>query len=327
MASVSIIIPTRTVTPELKEAIPHLLALEPHAHEILVVTDRLPDIDLPHPIRIITQTGGPATKRDAAARQAQGDILAFLDDDAYPRKDWIEKATRHFSDDSVAAVGGPAITPRNDPLWAQASGAFFTSWLGSGPVQNRYWPIGDARSIDDWPSVNLLVRKDIFKKIGGFDSTYWPGEDTKLCLDITKLGKDIIYEPRAVCYHHRATTFTNHLRQVARYGLHRGHFARVFPDTSWRFSYFLPTLSLLAALLIISLGIVAPSTWLAIGSLGVLVLFAVFLSGLIEAFRVKKWHVILLYPFIFFLSHTMYGITFVRGLVSPSLKQYSRSAR
>lgn len=327
MESVSVIIPSRTITPELREAIPRLLAIKPSAKEILIVVDKQSSEDFPLPIRVIEQAGGPALKRDVAAQQARGKILAFLDDDAYPSREWLRHAIRHFADPRIAAVGGPAITPSHDALWAQVSGSFFTSWLGSGPAQMRYLPHGEACEIDDWPSVNLLVRKDIFNDIGGFNSKYWPGEDTKLCLEIAKHGKKIVYEPKAVCYHHRSTTLRNHLRQVARYGLHRGHFARMFPDTSWRISYFLPTIALLIALFAAALAIKMPSLRFIIGILLVAAIATAIVSGFVEAIRVKKWYIALLYPLVFFLSHTTYGIMFVRGLSSPTLEQYSRSKR
>jgi GT2 family glycosyltransferase len=96
--------------------------------------------------------------------------------------------------------------------------------------------------VDDWPSVNLIVRKEDFVAVGGFDNTYWPGEDTKFCLDLVeKLEKEIIYEPEAKVYHHRRSGFRKHMKQVGNYGLHRGFFAKRFPKTSLKVSYFMPT--------------------------------------------------------------------------------------
>src|SRR5208337_3387414 len=105
----------------------------------------------------------------------------------------------------------------------------------------RYWPVGSIRNVDDWPSVNLLVRKDIFEKVGGFNSKYWPGEDTKLCLDIVKQGKKILYDPDVFVWHHRREGIIRHLKQIGGYGLHRGFFARKFPDTSRKLKYFIPS--------------------------------------------------------------------------------------
>lgn len=323
----SVIIPVRVMTRELREAVPHLLALQPAAHEIIVVPDHALTEQLPASLTVVPKPGGPAAKRDFVAGQAGGDVIAFLDDDAYPRADWLANALPHFADQSVAAVGGPAITPPGEGLWAAVSGAVFTSWLGSGPTRMRYWPTGTVRSIDDWPSVNLLVRKNIFDQIGGFDTAYWPGEDTKLCLDLVQAGYRIMYDPGVVCYHHRATTPLKHLKQVARYGLHRGHFVRKFPATSRRLSYCVPSLALAVLLVMPALAVAAPASRLMVAVGLAVVALVVALFALIEAWRSRRWPIAILYPWLLSLTHLTYSIMFIRGLFSPELPRYSRSAR
>lgn len=124
-----------------------------------------------------------------ALQYARGEIFAFIDDDAYPREDWLKNAIHYFDDPEVGAVGGPAVTAPGDNVWQQASGKVYESFLCSGGYTYRYIPQAE-REVDDLPSVNLIVRKDIFELIGGYDSNYYPGEDTKLCLDIVqKAGK------------------------------------------------------------------------------------------------------------------------------------------
>ncbi len=114
---------------------------------------------------------------------------------------------------------------------------------------DRFWPGKASRFVDDWPSVNLTVRRDDFFAIGGFDSTYWPGEDTKLCLDlIKKQEKKIVYSPKAVVFYHRRAGFFRHLKQIGNYGLHREFFVKRFPETSRRLSYFIPSLFFLFVL-------------------------------------------------------------------------------
>ena len=45
-----------------------------------------------------------------------------------------------------------------------------------------------------------------------------------------------------IVYHHRRPLFRPHLRQLGRYGFHRGYFCKRFPSNSRRLSYFIPTL-------------------------------------------------------------------------------------
>ena len=54
--------------------------------------------------------------------------------------------------------------------------------------------------------------------------------------------KRIVYDPWVQVYHHRRPLFGPHLRQIGRYALHRGYFAKRFPATSLRLSYLIPSL-------------------------------------------------------------------------------------
>jgi GT2 family glycosyltransferase len=184
---------------------------------------------------------GPASKRDMGAKYANGDILVFLDDDSYPEKNLLKIAAGYFLDESNVALAGPAITPPDNTFWQRVSGVVFLSKF-SGGAPERYIPVGKSRPVQDWPSVNLMVRKKDFLDIGGFDCPYWPGEDTKLCLDlIKKKNKTIMYVPELKVWHHRRAGLAAHLKQIGAYGLHRGYFSKIHPETSRKIKYFIPS--------------------------------------------------------------------------------------
>lgn len=320
---VSIIIPVIAVNDYIHESIPEILKLDWPDFEIFIFTDN-PDTEHFWPKTKIIASGkvGPAEKRDLAIKHATGEILAFLDDDAYPRADWLKKSVHCFlEDDKVAAVGGPAITPGHDGVLQKVSGAVFESYLGGGFARNRYLCIGDHCLCDDWPTVNLLVRKDVFEKVGGFDNSYWPGEDTKLCLDIINAGYKIKYDPEAVVYHHRRSDLIKHFKQIGSYALHRGFFAKKYPKTSLKIGYFAPTLFVIYLIFIIwvlfeirnlKLEIIALLPLLAY-SLGLIIDF------LIISIRHRNPLVgLLTLPMILF-THIWYGIRFVWGLIIPKL--------
>ena len=95
--------------------------------------------------------------------------------------------------------------------------------------------------VDDYPSCNLFVRRDLLEKIGGYRTDFWPGEDTLLCKDIVDRWKRIVYDPWVVVYHHRRPLFMPHLRQLGRYAFHRGYFVKRYPSNSFHLSYFVPS--------------------------------------------------------------------------------------
>ena len=314
MNSVSIIIPVKEVNDYIRESMPHILNMDYENYEVLIFPDTPTSESFPRTRIIPTGSMGPAEKRDLALKHASGEILAFLDDDAFPRKDWLKNAVKHFRDSNVAAVGGPAVTPTSDSVWQRASGAVFSSWLASGGNEYRYVP-GPAREVDDFPTVNLLVRRDVFEKVGGFDSNYWPGEDTKLCLDITKtMGKKIIYDPEVFVYHHRRALFIPHLKQISRYAFHRGYFAKVLPETSLRFTYFVPSLFLIG--IILGLLLFPVHRTIAALYLSTISLYALMLvtTALIITLKERKLLIGMLAIPGIFLTHLLYGYNFLKGL-------------
>jgi len=184
----------------------------------------------------------PAEKRNLGIRAAKGEIVAFIDDDAYPDAHWLEYAVKYFGDRDIGAVGGPGVTPPGDRRLARLGGRVYDSFLVSGNYNYRYRAGGVRMDVDDYPSCNLFVRKSVLDKIGGYRTDFWPGEDTLLCKDIIDRWQRIVYDPWVIVYHHRRPLFLPHLRQLGRYGFHRGYFCKRFPSNSLRLSYFVPTL-------------------------------------------------------------------------------------
>lgn len=317
---VSIIIPVIAINNYIRESIPKILELDYSNYEIIIIPD-LPDEKCSWPKTRIIPSGkvGPAEKRDMSLICAKGEILAFLDDDAYPERDWLIKAIRHFKNNKVAGVGGPAMTPSHDGVLQKVSGAVFESYVGGAKARDRYLPIGKRKEVDDWPTVNLLVRKDVFKQVGGFDNTYWPGEDTKLCLDIKKAGFKLIYDPKAIVYHHRRSDLLKHFKQIGNYALHRGYFAKIYPETSRKPFYFAPSLFdlyLIALVILTSLHAYSLTAYY----LPLLVYcLLLIIDGLIISFRWRNPLVGLLTIPMILLTHIWYGIKFIQGLLVKKL--------
>lgn len=315
MKKVSIIIPVREINDYIREAIPHHLRLDYPDYEILIFPDEPSEETFPRTRIIPSGKTGPAEKRDMALEYAQGEIIAFIDDDAYPRPDWLKNAVAHFDDPSVGAVGGPAVTAENDGVLRQASGKVYESFLCSGGYTYRYVP-GKLMDAEDLPSVNLIVRKDVFAQVGGYDSNFYPGEDTKLCLDIIKAaGKRIIYDPDVLVYHHRRKLFKEHLKQSNNYALHRGYFAKVLPDTSRKFVYFVPSLFVLGLAAGPVLALLLPPLWYLYSAV-LLLYFTLLVASTIYLKDIRVW---LLAIAGVFLTHVGYGIGFIRGLFSREL--------
>ena len=311
---VSIIIPLSVMNDYLLETLDHIFKMDFKNFEVIVLPDDKLELDYPNTTIISTGKISPAKKRDIGAQYSKGNILAFIDDDAYPDSKWLTNAVPYFNDENIGAIGGPAITPDSDDFWQKVSGAVFLTKLGGG-YPERYLSIGKVKEIDDWPSVNLLIKKKLFDKINGFDSEYWPGEDTKLCLDVINEGKKIIYAPNVLVYHHRRPGLMKHLKQIGNYGLHRGYFAKKYPKNSFRLPYFFPTFLVLYFLILIILLISGINeNILLLFSVGLLI----YIGALCFAFfdinrKVRSLKISFVSIYYIFLTHIWYGIRFFYG--------------
>lgn len=286
--------------------------------ELLINTNAHTDNQWPDDPRIrmvVSGRVGPADKRDQCARLATGDVLVFLDDDSYPSANFLETASVLFSLPNFHAVGGPAITPTEDSFWQRVSGASFTSRL-TGGNPHRYLPLGKTRIVDDWPSVNFLVRRDAFFAVGGFSSPYWPGEDTLLCNKLVENGYKIWYVPDLRVWHHRRSGLRRHLQQVGNYGRHRGYFARRYPTNSRKVKYFIPSAFVVLFVLFALLALTAGIWWPAL-LLGSSYLVAVGGAAMMIARRDGLSIGVAVIPFVVS-SHFSYGLQFLRGFATFS---------
>ncbi|PIU41089.1 MAG: hypothetical protein COS99_07055 [Candidatus Omnitrophica bacterium CG07_land_8_20_14_0_80_42_15] len=317
---VSIIIPLHNLCDRFKKDFAHFLNLDYPDYEIISVYDNRISFQHERVISITTkkENTSPAEKRDLAIKAARGEICAFIDDDAYPDKDWVKNAVKYFDDEKVGAVGGPGLTPPEDKFLMKAGGLCYESFLGSGPNRYRFVK-GKSRIVDDFPAYNLFVRKSVLDQIGGFGSPFYGGEDTKLCGEIVKFNKNIVYRPDVIVYHHRRPLFRAHLRQIGNVGLHRGYFVKKYPKTSRKLAYFLPTFFaiyfFISMLLFISLKVAL------IFIIPVIPMVLFFIFSFADCLRLSK-SVSMAFVAVCGISlmHIVYGISFVKGLLTKDLK-------
>lgn len=318
--NISIIIPVKKINNFVVDTLSRITQYNWKSYEVIIVTNIKERYTWPNTNLISSGNISPADKRNLGAKHAKGSILAFLDDDSYPAKNWLKIALNIFKKNSIAAVGGPAITPLDNSLLQKIIGAVFESYMGSGPSRIRCLPLGKKKEIYDWPSVNLLVRKKIFDEVRGYNNNCWSGEDTKLCLDIINKKNKIVYNPKVIVYHHRRKSINEHIIQISRYGFQRGSFARHYPKTSFKLVYFLPTLFVIFVVSIPFIFVINNK----IISLIYLIIISLYLFGLIidsiiTSIRWKNYSIGFASSVLIFLTHIFYGINFIKGFISKKI--------
>lgn len=327
---ISIIIPVRSLSSYLiNENLPAFLQQTNKKFEVIILPNEKSENDAALQkkyrfVRIIPtkNISRPAQKRDIGAKHAKGEILAFIDDDAFPQKNWLKNAVLIFEKKEVGAVCGPGILPRSAQFWEKVFDEVLKTRVGSGGFAYRFIK-REKRYVDDYPSMNFLIKKKLFKKLGGFNSNYWPGEDSKLCEDLVyKLKEKIYYDPSVTIYHHRRNDLLGYLKQHGNYGFHRGAFFAHGDKNSRRITYLIPTFFVLYLCLLVG-------TILRVYESARIVLFTplilyciLLLSLLFSAFKnTNNLKIALSSAIVLFLTHIIYGVQFIKGFFVGMVKK------
>jgi glycosyltransferase involved in cell wall biosynthesis len=148
--------------------------------------------------------------------EAKGSIVAFLDDDAFAEKTWLEKLTRAFSlvntspdelswENTIIATGGTTI-----PRWSQGVPPFWfpeeLHWAVGGTYKGLPLQENQMRNV---MGGNCAIRKDVFNKTGLFGIHFGRvgdtgvAEEAEFCLRLKTHFPDsiILFEPDAIVYH------------------------------------------------------------------------------------------------------------------------------
>ena len=313
---ISIIIPCKSIDYYVRKCIEKCRELEYENYEIILLPDEVTNEKF-EKVRVIS-TGPltPGAKRNIGLFNSAGEICAFIDSDAYPRKDWLKNAIKYFKDRDVAAVGGPGLTPNEDSFMQKASGFVLSSFMVGG--LSRRYKSKKASISDDIHSCNFIARRSILLDVGGWNEKYWPGEDTLICMAIKKLGKKMIEAPDVVVYHHRRPLFKKHLRQVSNYGLHRGFFAKKFKGNSLRPQYFMPSFLVFSGFVGGALSLISKLLFLTFLIAIICYITLCLIASLIE---VKNLKMVLVVWLGIILTHLFYGMSFIIGFFKGDLKR------
>jgi GT2 family glycosyltransferase len=201
------------------QAAPHLI------HELLVIDDGSTDNtelmvqkvarNAPFPVRYLRQANsGPATARNFGIREAQSPLLLFSDSDIIPEPtlvaehiDWHKKNPEM----TTAVLGYVTWSP-------EIKTTPFMRWYGEDGALFAFRRFRNRREIDFFClyTCNLSLKREFLQTSGQFDEEFksasW--EDVELGYRLHKAGLRLLYNPRAVAYHHQSFTFDEACRKA-----------------------------------------------------------------------------------------------------------------
>ncbi|MBI5238695.1 MAG: glycosyltransferase [Deltaproteobacteria bacterium] len=249
--SVSVIVPAYRAEKTIGRCLEALLGQDypKGSYEIIVVDDGSPDktgdIIKSFPVKYLRQSNsGPATARNSGVGETKGEIILFTDSDCVPDRDWISEMIKPFEDLDIAAVKGAYRTEQRE-VAARFSQIEF---------EERFEMLKKAASIDMIDTYSAGFRKEVFLKMGGFDTSFPAAnnEDTELSYRMSRAGFKMAFNPRAIVCH---LNHPDSIKRYARLKFSRGYWRMIvyksFPDKMMKDTYTPKSLKLEILLLLV----------------------------------------------------------------------------
>ncbi len=199
----------------IRDTMENLMRLEYPDFEVIVIndgsTDNVSNIVSEYPFTlIVTHNRGLSNARNTGMEAASGEIVAYIDDDAYPDPHWLHYLALAFASGDYVGVGGPNLAPPGDGWIADC-----VANSPGGPVQ----VLLTDRIAEHIPGCNMAYRKDALQAIGGFDRRFRvAGDDVDICWRLQDRGWTIGFSPAALVWHHRRNSVATYWRQQMGYG-------------------------------------------------------------------------------------------------------------
>lgn len=197
-----------------------LSALSRHAlaasFEVIVVddgsTDGSPEL-LPRVPNLVyvrnDATLGFVRSINRGARAARGRFLMLLNNDTQVQPGWLDELVAAFGDPAVGIAGSKLIYPSGHLQEAgavlRADGSVELVGLNDDPARPEY---NVRREVDHCSGASLMIRRQLFLELGGFDEAYAPAyfEDCDLSLRVRSRGLKVVYVPGSLVVHHLSVT-------------------------------------------------------------------------------------------------------------------------
>lgn len=224
--SVSVVVCTHNGSLTLPQCLDGVRGLSYPDFELIVVDDGSSDdsaaIARAHGATVVaSEHRGLSAARNAGIARASGEIVAFLDDDAYPDSDWLHYLAALLRANGHAGVGGPNIPPEDDGLVAEC--------VAAAPGAPIHVLISD-REAEHVPGCNMAFRKSALEEIGGFDERFRvAGDDVDVCWRLQESGRTLGFSAGAVVLHRRRDSVRRYLRQQYGYGKAEALLERKWP--------------------------------------------------------------------------------------------------
>ncbi len=224
---ISIVVCAYNAETTIRECLDGIRALDYPDYETIVIddgsTDETAAIAREYAVRMVsTENRGLSNARNLGLELASGEIVAYLDSDAYPDPHWLQYLARTFLASTHVGVGGPNLPPPGDGWIAES--------VAAAPGGPTHVLITDEQA-EHIPGCNMAFRTDALRDIGGFDPRFRAaGDDVDVCWQLQARGWTLGFSPAAVVWHHRRNSVVAYWRQQRGYGRAEALLEGKWPD-------------------------------------------------------------------------------------------------
>jgi GT2 family glycosyltransferase len=224
---VSVVVCTYNSEETLRRCFDGLRDLEYPDYEVIVVndgsTDATDEIAGEYDFRLIsTENRGLSNARNAGLEAATGEIVAYMDADAWPDPHWLCHLATAFVKSSHVGIGGPNIPPLDDGETSEC--------VANAPGGPIHVLLSDEIA-EHIPGCNMAFWKESLDAIGGFDPQFrTAGDDVDICWRLQDQGWSVGFSPGAVVWHHRRGCVRGYLKQQFEYGRAEALLERKWPE-------------------------------------------------------------------------------------------------
>lgn len=232
---VSVVICTYNGSKTIEETLGSMATVEYPDFEVVVVNDGSKDqtptlitqvknelsgkVDIRH---IDIENGGLSNARNVGMREAQGKIVAYLDDDAYPDPHWLQYLADTFMRKDCVGVGGP-----NLPVPGDNDDALCVAHSPGGPNH----VLLEDEVAEHIPGCNMAFLKWALEEVGGCDTQFRiAGDDVDVCWRLQEQCGSIGFNPSAMVWHHRRDSIKGYLSQQRNYGRAEAMLQKKWPN-------------------------------------------------------------------------------------------------
>lgn len=228
-SKICIVVPAKGTVEKITECIESILATQYPCIEIILVDDGLDNVthakleQLKDRISILKSDGrGPSYARNLAAKQTNAELIAFTDSDCLVKRDWLTELVRGFERfPDIVACGGRQELPFDATNFEKRVFLFMKK---ANLISDYLRTTKDKEflEVEHLPSYNVMYRREVFLKEGGFLEGLWPGEDLELDYRLRKKGYNLVWNPSAVVYHYKPQNLRSFAKMMYRYGWAQG---------------------------------------------------------------------------------------------------------